>query len=770
MRPLREIVIPAMIRKRWAVKSGIAIFVILLFIGSVGAVTYVETNEELSQDAQIRLETAAETQSVSLSEWVQQMRTAAQTLAYSAPVQSGDSPQISAYLSQQLEDGKLPSDVVVVHYLDTQTGIYRASSESEAVGANAAVRGIPWMQRSLDLGENGVRVSEPYEDPNTQTAAAAVIAAVPNQENRVLVMVIDLESYAAGLPRPLQDSFTKVVDSDGTTVLSHRTDEILTQNMGASDTESVDSMAVKNGLDGQSGYMEMEMSGTEMAMGYAPVAGTDWVVMIHSPTSTLFALQQQISQNLLILLGGALLGFAVLGVTIGRNTISELNRLTSKAQALEDGDLDVAFESARVDEIGQLYGAFGGMRDALRERIREAEREKQRSAELVDHLEAKADAYSSGMERAADGELTVRVDPESENAAMTQIGEAFNAMVGNIEETVVEIRSFADRVAVASEEVTAGTAESQSASEQMNASIQDIAADAESQSANLQEVAAEMQDLSGTIEEVASSVDEMATKSQQTATLGEEGRESATAALEEMDAIESQAEQTITEVESLAGEMDEIGEIVEVITDIAEQTNMLALNASIEATQANNGGEGFAVIADEIKELAQEVADSTDEIEGLITDIQASTDEVVGSIREMGERVEDGAATTEDASAALRAIADNVEASNQSIQEISDATDAQASSTEEVASMVDQVSTKAERVNEESDTVSAAAQEQTASLTQVAQSAETLADQADELQAQLAAFTVSETESPTPEPQSGGLTRSETAADGGSLD
>ena len=82
MRPLREIVIPAMIRKRWAVKSGIAIFVILLFIGSVGAVTYVETNEELSQDAQIRLETAAETQSVSLSEWVQQMRTAAQTLAF----------------------------------------------------------------------------------------------------------------------------------------------------------------------------------------------------------------------------------------------------------------------------------------------------------------------------------------------------------------------------------------------------------------------------------------------------------------------------------------------------------------------------------------------------------------------------------------------------------------------------------------------------------------------------------------------------------------
>ncbi|MFA1611062.1 methyl-accepting chemotaxis protein [Halobellus rubicundus] len=767
MSTIGEAVVPDPIRKRWAVKSGVAIFVILLFIGTVGGVTYVETNDELTQDAQARLETAATTQSVSLSEWVQQMKTASRTIAYSAPVQSGDSERISAYLGQQLDDGSLPSDVVAVHYFDTQTDTYRASSEPDAVGASAVVRGVPWAQSTLDLGRNGVVVSEPYAGPNTQRAVAAVVAAVPNQENRALVMVIDLESYAAGMPRPVQESFTKVVNGDGTTVLSHHTDQILSQNMGDQETESVDSMAVKKGLGGQSGYMEMEMGGEAMAMGYAPVEGTDWVVMIHSPKSAMFALQQQISRNLLLLLGGALLGFVALGVTVGRNTVSELNRLTSKAQALESGDLDVGFESGRIDEIGQLYGAFGGMRDSLRERIQEAEREKQRSEQLVDHLETKADAYSSEMERAAEGDLSARVDPESESAAMAQIGEAFNTMIATLEETVVELQSFADRVATTSEEVTAGTEESQSASEQVDTSIQEIAADAESQSAHLQEIAAEMQDLSGTIEEVASSADEMAAHSRETATLGQEGRESAAAALDEMDAIETQADKTVSEVESLADEMDEIGEIVDLITDIAEQTNMLALNASIEATQAGNGGEGFAVIADEIKTLAQEVADATEDIEGRITEVQTSTDSVVANIREMGDRIESGTETTEDASKALQSIADNVEETNRSIQEISDATDAQAGSTEEVAGMVEEVSGKAEQVSAESDTVSAAAEQQTAALTQVAQSAQTLAEQADDLQDRLAEFTVTQADAPAGTPRAGAAEPSETVADGG---
>jgi methyl-accepting chemotaxis protein len=192
---------------------------------------------------------------------------------------------------------------------------------------------------------------------------------------------------------------------------------------------------------------------------------------------------------------------------------------------------------------------------------------------------------------------------------------------------------------------------------------------------------------------------------------------------------------------------------------------MLALNASIEAARAGEAGEGFGVVADEIKGLAGEAAEATDEVERLITDIQASTDGTVVNIREMGDRVDAGTMTAEEALDALDEIADNVAAANASIQEVSDATDDQASSTEEVASMVDEVADTARSIDDESDQVSAAAEEQTATLTQAADNARSLTDRADDLQDRLDEFVVGGAASAT-----GAGTGTRAATDGGPTD
>ncbi|MEF8856186.1 MAG: methyl-accepting chemotaxis protein, partial [Haloplanus sp.] len=206
----------------------------------------------------------------------------------------------------------------------------------------------------------------------------------------------------------------------------------------------------------------------------------------------------------------------------------------------------------------------------------EAEAKQREVEQMNEHLEAKADAYSAVMAQAAAGELTVRLDAEGESEAMARIAEAFNEMMDETESAMRNIQAFARDVAAASEDATAGAGEAEEASEAVSRSLQEIASGTNEQREMLETVSGEMTNLSATVEEVAASADEVAQRSHETAEIAEEGERTAQGAIGDARDVQAAIGSTVENVEVLDDRMAEIGEIIELISDIAEQTNMLA--------------------------------------------------------------------------------------------------------------------------------------------------------------------------------------------------
>lgn len=371
----------------------------------------------------------------------------------------------------------------------------------------------------------------------------------------------------------------------------------------------------------------------------------------------------------------------------------------------------------------------------------EAARQKEEMTVLNNELEATASEFQSAMVACADGDLTQRLDDSVDNDAMTSIARAFNDMIDDFEQTVLDIQSFADTVSSASADVADRSMEIKQTSTNVKQSVSDVATRAEEQDEQLQTVAGEVGDLSATVEEIASSSEEVAATASTAVDLGDTGREHANDATAEITAIKSQTNDVAEEITALNEQMDQIGEIADMIGDITEQTNILALNASIEAARADTNGDGFAVVANEVKGLAEEAADATDEIEQRIETAQAVTNETVASIEEMSGRVETGAETIDDTIGMFDDIAAAIEEAESGITEISNATDDQAASAEEIASMVDNVSKTSQSTARESTDVAEKTAAQVDSLDETTADVEELADMATELSEQVAVFT-----------------------------
>lgn len=340
------------------------------------------------------------------------------------------------------------------------------------------------------------------------------------------------------------------------------------------------------------------------------------------------------------------------------------------------------------------------------------------------------------------GDLTTKIDIKS-NDELGRLGAVLNDMFTNIAGIINVIRSTADKVNFSAQSLSASTEEMNSITEETSLTVQNIAKSTDLQAHKVDETIKEIRNMERSVKQVANSAElaaSAATNASETAT---KGGDAAKEAVEKINTIYTVTNDSAVIIKHLGERSNQIGEIVDVITDIADQTNMLALNAAIEAARAGEAGRGFAVVADEVKKLAEGSAKAAEEIAVLIRQTQEDTQTAVSSIELGSKEVAEGREVITRTGEALDEIVEVLKSSSDMARRISAATKELSRGMKNVIDSVDEISASAEKNASSTQETAASMEQMTSSMEDVASSAQKLSDMAIQLREHVGRFKIS---------------------------
>lgn len=447
------------------------------------------------------------------------------------------------------------------------------------------------------------------------------------------------------------------------------------------------------------GTKRLIMAGAAGLVSIVAVAGVNLVTLGRLPDSASSENRNLIARVYPAAMGGAagvasFLTVLGLGFLIDRQAKRSIDNLQQQFDLVSQGDLNARATAYSSDDLGQLATGFNQMARVILTTTSEAQRKAQEQEQAKEDLQRQVIRLLDDVEGAARGDLTVQAEVTAD--VLGAVADSFNLTIQNLREIVQQVSAAALQVTKSSSD------------NEMFA--RSLSADALRQAEELAVTLNSVQVMTESIQRVADSAreaEEVARSASATALRGGEAVERTVAGILE---IRETVAETTRKVKRLAESSQEISKIVALISQIASRTNLLALNASIEAARAGEAGRGFAIVADEVRQLADRAAKASKEIEQIVLQIQGETSSVMTAMEEGTQQVIEGTRLAEQAK---RSLEDIIQVSNRIdvlVRSITADTVEQTETSRAVAQVMQSVELSAQETSQESQRVSTSLQ------------------------------------------------------------